>query len=109
MIHKVIVYIMSHLLVSNMFNVIVCCGRWTHYSSVTWRAYLQLEGSIVVCGRTPKGLMSHEFPLWPGQMVTMILGCRLWLTDRNYREEFIQTTKKKLFVNSNTNAANNLY
>ena len=72
-IHKVIVYIMSHLLVSNMFIVIVCCGRWTHYSSVTWRAYLRPEGSIVVCGRTPQGFMSHEFPLWPGQMVTIVL------------------------------------
>ena len=49
------------------------CGRWMHYSSVTWRAYLRPEGSIVVCGRTPQGLMSHEFPLWPGQMVTIVL------------------------------------
>ena len=49
------------------------CGRWTHYSSVTWRAYLRPEGSIVVCGRTPQGFMSHEFPLWPGQMVTIVL------------------------------------
>ena len=47
--------------------------RWTHYSSFTWRAYLRPEGSIVVCNRTPQGFMSHEFPLWPGQMVTIVL------------------------------------
>ena len=47
--------------------------RWMHYSSVTWRAYLRPEGSIVVCNRTPQGFMSHEFPLWPGQMVTIVL------------------------------------
>ena len=55
--------------------------RWTHYSSFTWRAYLRPEGSIVVCNRTPQGFMSHEFPLWPGQMVTIVLAVacvRLW-------------------------------